>query len=194
MAKCAVDGCDRETSSKTAVLCKSHYQQKRLGKPLKPLQQQFHGLTEYERFLKWTDVRGPTDCWHWKGFIRPREYGQFRSASGIPELASRAAWRLMKGPIPKGMLVLHKCDNPKCVNPSHLFLGTQQDNMTDMWEKGRARPGVSRGSKHGCAKLNEAIVAEIRASSERATDMALRYGVSITTICDIRKRKIWKHI
>ena len=157
-------------------------------------QVQYHGLSEYERFFKWTDVKGPNECWPWKGSIKNGWHGQWRARDGSIELTHRAAWRLMKGPIPCGMFVLHKCDNPPCVNPTHLFLGTQSDNLKDMWAKGRGRPGVSRGENHGNAKLTADLVRDIRTSKESGVEMARRLGLSKTTIFDIRKRRSWKHI
>jgi hypothetical protein len=72
-------------------------------------------------------------CWEWMGFIRPSGYGQVHQN----KLAHRVSWELHNGPIPNGVLVLHKCDNKSCVNPDHLFLGSHRDNTQDMMSKGR---------------------------------------------------------
>lgn len=163
-------------------------------------QVQYHGLSEYERFLKWTDVRAAKDCWLWKGSRKANVgskvlwHGQWRTADGSIELAHRGAWRLMKGPIPKGLFVLHRCDNPACVNPTHLFLGTQADNISDMWGKGRARPKAQHGEDHGNSKLTADLIRDIRASKESGVELARRLSLSPTTICDVRKRRSWKHI
>lgn len=161
-------------------------------KELKQLQ--FHGLSEYDRLFKWTEVAGPNECWNWKGSRKKGWHGQWRNGLGQIELAHRAAWRIMKGEIPPGMFVLHRCDNPACMNPSHLFLGTQADNLKDMWAKGRARPGVSKGEKHGNAKLTAELVRDIRSSQESGVELARRLNLTTTTICDVRKRRTWKHI
>jgi hypothetical protein len=190
---CSFDGCSKKAIAKG--LCAGHYRQQREGETLRPLQVQHHGLSEYQRFLKHVNVKGPRECWEWTA-SRMREgwHGQFVSAAGRPELAHRAAWRLMKGEIPGGMFVLHQCDNPACCNPSHLFLGTQSDNLRDMWGKGRAKPGTSLGEKHGMSKLTAEIVNEIRASTESGVSLAKKYGLSKTTISEVRLRQTWKHI
>ena len=198
MKTCSFHGCVKDAFCKG--LCIAHYQQQRLGKALKPLQQQFHGLSEKERLMKWISKQ-PNGCWRWMGSIKTNKnrlqkewHGQWRNAAGVNELSHRAAWRILVGEIPRDALVLHRCDNPRCCNPEHLFLGTTADNVADMWDKGRARPGLVQGAAHGCAKLTEDQVREIRKSSEMAKDIASRLGVSRTQIYDIRKRRSWAHI
>ena len=100
---------------------------------------------------------------------------------------SRAVWEECFGPIPKGLFVLHKCDNPKCVNPEHLFLGTQKDNMEDKTRKGRQ----ARGTRHGMAKLGESQVLAIRKSRGSATAIAVQFGVSATHVGRIRSGRSW---
>lgn len=159
-------------------------------------QLQYHGFSEYERFLKCFQAGNPKECWNW---VRSRKrirhhglwYGQWRNAAGKIESSHRAAWRLFKGPIPEGMQILHGCDNPACVNPTHLFVGTASENAKDMWAKGR---GGSRGAGNGNAKLTVDLVRDIRSSNERGSIIARRLGISHPTICDIRKRRSWKHI
>src|SRR5947209_19331427 len=94
-----------------------------------------------ERF--WPKVQKGSDCWEWKA---GRKGGKFRygiiTIHSKDELAHRVAWKLTNGPIPDGLWVLHKCDNPPCVRPDHLFLGTQEDNNRDAWEKHRDRKSV----------------------------------------------------
>lgn len=165
------------------------------GVELHPLQEQFHGLTEESRFLKRVNVKGKDDCWEWTGSRNNKEWhGQWRNKAGEIELTHRASWRLFKSKIPGGMFVLHKCDNPVCVNPNHLFLGTQSDNCRDMWSKGRANPKQLQGEKHGMSKLTAEAVREIRDSSISGVELARKFGITPTTVCDVRKRRIWKHI
>lgn len=159
------------------------------------MQIQYHGLTEEQRFFKRVNVGAPDECWEWTGSRNQKQWhGQWRNKSGQIELTHRAAWRMFKCEIPPGMFVLHKCDNPICVNPSHLWLGTQSENCKDMWSKGRARPKSSIGEKHGMSKVNESIVREIRSSSLSGVELARQFGITTTTVCDIRKRRSWKHI
>jgi hypothetical protein len=116
------------------------------------------------------------------------------SVDDYPQLAHRMMWRVTYGDIPPGVHVLHRCDNPSCVNPAHLFLGDAQANVDDKMRKGRHRYGHVTGETHGMAKLTEEQVREILASDVPGKRLAKQYGVSDTTIYDIRKRRIWSHI
>jgi hypothetical protein len=104
--------------------------------------------------------------------------------------AHRAAWILFVGPIPTGLGVCHHCDNRRCVNPSHLFLGTQVDNMLDASRKGRIR----KGERSTTAKLTEADVRRIRSMTGYHKDIAAEFGVSRRCIGAIRKRQKWAHV
>jgi DNA-binding XRE family transcriptional regulator len=126
------------------------------------------------------------------------------SPSGYPlmginrknKLVSRVMYELHFGEIPPGMLVCHRCDNPKCVNPDHLFLGTYQDNIDDMMSKGRK--ASQQGSRNSQAKLNEEKVLEIKRDLAETNltqeKIAKKYGVSDTIICQIKNGKIWNHV
>ncbi len=193
MVLCSFDGCNKEAGY--AGLCNGHNNQRRLGKELVPLQLQFHGFSEKKRFLMRVGTANSVGCTEWTGSRNSvKWHGQWRNAAGQIELTHRASWRMFVGEIPEGMFVLHKCDNPACVKPAHLFLGTQSDNARDMWSKGRAKPAQSLGSKHGMSKLTEAAVAEIRESKESGVALAKKFGVTPTTVCDVRKRRIWNHV
>lgn len=147
-----------------------------------------------ERFWEKVDVRDKTACWEWLGSKTSQGYGCIRMERKT-EKAHRASWVLHHGAIPEGLHVLHRCDNPSCVNPNHLWLGTNYDNVQDRDQKGRYpwRPGES----HPRAKLTEPQVIEIRRRAdggEGCQAIAKDYGVSRTTVGDIKYRRSWRHI
>ncbi len=133
----------------------------------------------------WDYVEQTETCWLWKGTRYPTGYGRLGGGNN-GRYAHRVAYELCHGPFPQHMKILHHCDNPPCVRPDHLFLGTDADNVRDKVEKGRQ--GLT-------AKLTPAQVLEIRASvglSQRA--LAWKYGVRKATIYYIQQRRTWKHI
>lgn len=138
----------------------------------------------------WSKVNITPDCWTWEASATNAGYGQF-SFRGTMMGAHRVAWILTHGDIPEGQQVLHRCDIKLCVNPSHLFLGTQQDNMQDMANKGRA---PDRFGETCNAKLTEKQVLMIRGSDCVASKIAVELGINRQTIYDIRNRKTWRHI
>ena len=152
------------------------------GKQRKPLADKF-----------WDSVHKTSsdECWLWTASCFSNGYGQIYNP-GATRKAHRVSWELHHGPIPDGMDVLHSCDNPPCVNPSHLFLGTHQDNMADRDRKGRG----AAGSKHPLTKLTTAQVLEIRelcaSQTVQQKELALRFGVSRSQICQIAHEKTWK--
>jgi len=150
-------------------------------------------LSEVERFEKHI-FYSPCGCWYWTGNQRKKTgYGGFRF-NGKMMLSHRVSWLLFKGEIGENH-VLHKCDNPSCVNPDHLFLGTHVDNMNDMKIKGRA---VSfQGSLHANSILTESEVLDIKKLlnfSHKQVSIAKTYGVDKTTIQNISSGKTWKHV
>lgn len=153
-----------------------------------------------ERFLKKLNKNGPTHpalgtpCWEWTGARRKKGYGMLR-IDGKTCAAHRVSYELAFQKIPDGLSVLHRCDNPPCCNPAHLFLGTYADNAQDRERKGRSN--TVRGSRQGSALLDEDKVREIRhrrASGELRRDLAKAFDVSIHCIDDIVHRKSWKHV
>lgn len=129
-------------------------------------------------------------CWFWIG-AKSGKYGGFY-ISGKMYRAHRVSWELNNGYIPNGLFVLHKCDKPKCVNPAHLWVGTQKENVQDMVRKGRSpnRKGVN-GS---LAKLTEKEVKKIRKDKRTQRVIAKSYHVSQTSVWMIKTRRNWNHV
>ena len=127
-------------------------------------------------------------CWLWTGLKNRQQYGEF--AYGDDVLAHRVSYTFYIGSIPAGQCILHRCDNPSCVNPDHLSTGTRADNLADMTTKGRR----VRGTSHGMAKLSEAAVLSIRSDPRPSRVIAAEHRVSRATISLIRARKTWAHL
>jgi hypothetical protein len=141
----------------------------------------------------WAFVLIGDGCWEWTGSIGTGGYGHFGDGAGGKVAAHRFSWSLWNGKIPEGMFVCHHCDNRKCTRPSHLFVGTNEDNVNDMVSKNRHTPG----SRNAGAKLTEADVAIIRSMPVyhgSRTAIARMFGVSQSIISDIVSGKRWKHV
>jgi hypothetical protein len=151
-----------------------------------------HGLGLSERFLLYADPRGPTDCWEWIGRRSNMNYGLL-SDGGRKRSAHRVSWELSNGPIPESMCVLHRCDNPPCVNPAHLFLGTMSDNSQDMARKGRWRNVPRYGWDNNKTKLSDEQIADIRAryaaGEQNKSRLAEEYGVHRSRIYQLVNHK-----
>jgi hypothetical protein len=133
---------------------------------------------------------GPEGCWPWTGALS-RGYGKLRWGSRDCR-ASRLAFEAANGHIPAGACVLHRCDNPRCVNPAHLFAGSHLDNMRDMARKGRSRRPT--GELNGSAKLTGERVLAIRAAKGTRREIAVRFGVTPPTISRIKLGNRWGHL
>lgn len=175
------------------------------------------GLTFEQRLWSWIDRSGgPAACWEWTGHVNRGGYGTLgrgrRDEKDV--LAHRAAYEVTIGPIPAGLFVCHSCDNRRCCNPAHLFLGTNTDNMRDAERKGRVKNAamvgklhvIPRGDNHWSRKPGApkatgdktkprlaAFVSEIRASSEPTAILAQRYQTSPNSIRAIRSYRAYAH-
>jgi hypothetical protein len=187
---CSIPGCGKKELSRG--FCSAHYAKwSKYGDPLVVKQRQLHGVTLSERWSSY--VEKSDGCWIWSGSRDTNGYGRLR-VNDVPELAHRLAWKLLRHDITPGQHVLHRCDNPACVNPAHLFLGDQAANNADKMAKKRHKFGVSRGEDHGCSKLTEEQVLEIRKSVGSSIQVGERFGISGRQVRDIRRRKAWAHL
>ena len=143
-----------------------------------------------QRFWALVDRSGtPLSCWPFIGMLSREGYGRFKISSKNTG-AHRVAFRLATSIDPVGMNVCHKCDNPACCNPAHLFLGSQADNIKDCIQKGR----FPKGQFQGNAKLTEKQVKQIRSSDLRQAELAQLYGVSQSLISAVQTGKAWSHV
>lgn len=136
----------------------------------------------------WAKVRCGRDCWTWTSNRTPDGYGQIW-LGGRPVYAHRLAWLLAHGPIPKGLSVLHRCDVPACVNPNHLFLGTQLDNMRDAAAKGRLHAPHPKAQRVSDAEVLQIL--GLCANGRTQTSVAMQFGVSagfVSLLCNGRRR------
>lgn len=172
---CQIDGCDGRTYAK--ALCQPHYHSSRYTPRLYPGRVSCK-RTVAENIDACTRRNKTTGCLEWTGHHDEWGYGRY----GADKRAHRIAYAEAFGPIPAGLMVCHRCDNPACVEPSHLFLGTNDDNILDKISKGRC----------SLAKLTQAQVIAIRSDPRPRTAVASSYGVSITTIRRICTGKSWR--
>lgn len=143
--------------------------------------------------LFWSQVQvgGDDDCWPWLGHILDNGYGQFKTAY-VNYRAHRVAYKLAIGIDPGTKCVCHRCDNPICCNPRHLFLGTNADNSRDMVTKGRE--AHQRGEDHGRHKLTAEEVIAIRHTLGTCCEIGEFYGVSAATVSMIQNGRTWTHL
>jgi len=162
-----------------------------------------HRLASEVRFL--SKVQKTEGCWEWQARREPFGHGSFYFQGRMVK-AHRVAWMLFRGEIPEGMCVLHHCDNPPCVNPEHLYIGTKADNHADMVKRGRKRRGkgvynstnMTRGEKHPSAKLTEELVRKLRddyyLGGGSFLGLAKLYGCSYNASKSAILGLTWKHV
>jgi hypothetical protein len=158
-----------------------------------------------ERFWEKVKVGSSARCWEWQAARDGCGYGKLGD-----DRAHRVSWRIHHGEIPDGMFVLHRCDNPCCVNPSHLYVGTKKDNAQDRERRGRSNhatgqrhgrythPHQTRGARNGRAKLTEQQVRELLDAyfkqGIRKAELARQYNLSKTSVGRIVSGKLWPHV
>lgn len=152
------------------------------------------------RLLEQVTTTDPGACWEWTGAYNRRGYGRM-GVDGKTRYTHRLSWEVFHGSIPDGLCVCHRCDNPPCVNPAHLFLGTNAENTADRHRKGRtARVGAPKGEANVNAKLTAEAVRVIR-STYRPFDrrngsraLARLFGVSSRTVQEVVEGTRWRHV
>lgn len=190
MVTCSEMTCEKSAFAKG--LCKRHYERRRCGVSPEPrsLVERFQGKVDKEN--------GPIhlvygQCWVWKASLTKWGYGQFKYGDTM-ELAHRVAWFILHGAWPT-LCVLRHCDNPPCVNPTHLFLGTDADNAADRAAKGRGNS--PRGERNHNVKLTENDVLDIRSLSAMGATrrtLAEEYGIGLANVSSVITRRAWRHV
>jgi hypothetical protein len=145
------------------------------------------------RFWRAVDKKGDNECWEWMGARHYKGYGEFAAKRMAKHKSHRFAWLLTYGEIPINLVVCHKCDNPPCCNPAHLFLGTTMENKQDSINKNRH----ARGETSGKAKLNNQSILEIRkldTEGRTRISLAAQFGISGRQVTSICRKDSWSHI
>ena len=193
MKFCQVEGCGRKHEGHN--LCGMHLTRlKKYGDVNGGIKNQ---ASLEERFWRFVTPLGPEDCWIWVGQKLANKYGRLSLGSkGLgSDGAHRVSWEIHnKQKIPVGMVVMHSCDNPSCVNPSHLSVGTPKQNSDDMIAKGRKKIVVPVGEQNGKSIITADIARQIRESKDNHAVTARRFGVSAGCVRSVRSFRTWKHI
>ena len=197
MSICGIKECNEEVAY--LGMCHKHWKRTRLyGSPfsLKSHSGAMKGLSAFERFNRQHEKGAtPDECWKWTAATDAEGYGKFRGMVGTVAYnkAHRFSWAYhTQSEILRGMMVCHSCDNPRCVNPAHLWLGDARDNVHDMHRKGRAP--YQGGERSHRAKITETQALAILADCRPYTAIAAEYGVTTMTVSDIKCRRSWSHL
>ena len=144
----------------------------------------------YGRFINKVCPEPNSGCWLWTGKVDKCGYGYLTSGKAPGKRAHRLSWELFNGKLTSKDVVCHKCDTPSCVNPLHLFVGTQRDNVLDMWAKKRGHNGERTGSH----KLTATEAKSIFESTEPQYVLARRYDIDPSTVSNIKRKRYWRQI
>lgn len=191
--KCSVNDCENLAVSTVSGLCQKH--KKRLKK---------YGTTEAQkrsreplsvRFWLHVNKKANNGCWEWTGALGPNGYGRTSGNGKFDLVTHRVSYVLTKGEIPDGKIIMHSCDNRKCVNPDHLIAGTYLENMQDMIRKDRAHHPIKYGEESPRAKLTDDNVRAIRSAvGVSDAEFARRFGVTNAAVRNARIGITWRHI
>lgn len=149
-----------------------------------------------DRLWRYAKKGEPDECWNWTGF-KYKGYGRITQGKGSAKTtlqAHRVSWELVNGPLPAGMVACHRCDNPSCVNPDHIFAGTIADNNLDRDTKGRAAFGERVGNSVLKEEQVVELLADLPTDRREIKAAARRYGVSDGAIAAIVRGDNWKHL
>ena len=185
MITCSIDGCEKKATGRG--WCSMHYKRWQIyGDPHKVVNKRIHGMSLKERILDTIKIDAKSDCWNWQGSVSRVGRGRLKVNRKVT-FAYRASYEAFIGEIPKNMLVCHRCDNPLCVNPEHLFIGTSKDNTLDAVKKGRH----PKHEFHNKAKLDKNKVADIRSKRLTAKEYSDLYDVHWSTIYNVWRGNTW---
>jgi len=149
------------------------------------------GISVEERFFDFFIPEPNSGCWLWVGSVSDSGYGKFSIGNHVQVQAHRFSWELHNGDIPEGLFACHKCDVRCCVNPEHLFIGTQSDNLNDMVQKRRDNP--ARGERNARSRFTEEKIQAIRSDTRRLRIIAAAYDISISWVTEIKAGRGWRH-
>jgi len=197
ISECTIDGCVASTGMPGTArgLCNKHYTRaQRYGDPLHTKAYRGGSLEGHFDFYS-THRPDGDECWIWQGYFSPRGYGVIHWR-GRTIQAHRFSLESAVGPLKDGELARHKCDNPPCVNPQHLEPGTQQDNMDDMWRRGRGSP--PKGARNSNSKLTVSDASLIRDLLGQGvysqSFLARLFGVTSQAVWAIAANKTWRYV
>ena len=191
MKICKLKNCDTKIHAKN--MCEKHYRRILINGTLETKRNPIIGTLEEKKelFLKKVEVKSKNDCWLWNKYKDLDGYGSVQM-NGKPYKAHRASYELFTGIIPEGLLINHKCHNPSCVNPDHLYAGTAKENSRDMVMAGRSYKGS--GEKHNQSILKEKQVIFIKQKLNegiKGVFLAKKFGVGEGNISAIKLGKTW---
>lgn len=179
---CSVSDCKNKPHA--LGFCTKHYQRYKKTGSTNP--QRCADGTPEERFWRFVDKKEKNQCWNWTGVKGSGERGRLKINYKFIT-AYRFSYELHKGEIPDGLFVLHSCDNPSCVNPDHLFVGTQKDNLDDREAKNRRLTWAVNDSP--CKKITDEVVVEIRSLNITHSEISKKFGISQSLVSMIKSNK-----